>query len=317
MNMRYLILIFNILISIQLLGQNSQPKIDLVNDKDEIIDTIGVDGRKYIRFYREVTTDILDLDFDDYPDTIIWFNYLEQSIERNDAFYDPGQQIKIRNKQGELKIRGDWYYIDKKFKKYSDTVRYKQDDFVIYLKLDSKTTGMILAHQLYASDIDAYTIIGINSLKKPKVLFDATYILTSIEDLDNDGYCELIGKHPNAGIPEHTLNFVPFVVLKYTDSLKIDNGLTYNYNLPYKKYRDYPEGSIRLLTEDYLKKYTKDELRLMRNEIFADHGYVFKSKDLNDYFKSKDWYKASPNGYFVLTDWEKSNIELIKKMENN
>lgn len=205
MNMRYLILIFNIFISIQLLGQNSQPKIDLVNDKDEIIDTIGVDGRKYIRFYREVTTDILDLDFDDYPDTIIWFNYLEQSIERNDAFYDPGQQIKIRNKQGELKIRGDWYYIDKKFKKYSDTVRYKQDDFVIYLKLDSKTTGMILAHQLYASDIDAYTIIGINSLKKPKVLFDATYILTSIEDLDNDGYCELIGKHPNAGIPEHTL----------------------------------------------------------------------------------------------------------------
>lgn len=93
--------------------------------------------------------------------------------------------------------------------------------------------------------------------------------------------------------------------------------MTYNYNLPYKKYRDYPEGSIRLLTEDYLKKYTKDELRLMRNEIFADHGYVFKSKDLNDYFKSKDWYKASPNGYFVLTDWEKSNIELIKKMENN
>lgn len=317
MKVRYLIPILSIMISIQLFGQNSEQKVELVNEKDEILDTIGVDGRQHIRFYRKGTTDILDLDFDNYPDTIIWYSYLEQSIERKVAFYDPGMQIKIRNKHGELKIRGDWYYVDKKLQKYSDTVSYKKDGFVIYTKLESKTTGMILAHQLYASDIDAYTIIGIDSLRKPKVLFDTTYILTSIEDLDNDGYCELIGKHPNAGIPEHTLNFVPFIVLKYTDSLKIDNDLTYNYNLPYKKYRNYPEGSIRLLTEDYLKKYTKDELRLMRNEIFADHGYVFKSKDLNDYFKSKDWYKESPNGYFVLTDWEKANIELIKQLENN
>lgn len=313
--MRYLILTFSIVFSIQIFGQDSKQEIGLVTENDEIIDTIGIVGQRYIRFYREATTDLLDLDFDNDLDTIIWFNYLEQSIERKVAFYDPGQQIKIINRHGELKFRGDWYYIDKKLKKYSDTISYKQDDYVIYTKLDSRTTGMILAHQLYACDIDAYTIIGIDSLKKPRVLFDSNFILTSIEDLDNDGHNELIGKHHNAGIPEHTLNFVPFVVLKYTDSLRIHNDLTFYYNLPYKKYRDYPEGSIRLLTEEFLSTYSKAELRLMRNEIFADKGYIFESKELNDYFKSKDWYKPSPNGYFILTDWEESNIELIKKME--
>lgn len=321
MNMRYLILIFSILISIQLLGQNSQPKIDLVNDKDEIIDTIGVDGRKYIRFYREATTDILDLDFDDYPDTIIWYSYLEQSIERSVAFYDPGMQIKIRNRHGELKLRGDWERLDKELIKFSDTLKYKFDRWVTYSKLDSRSTGMTLAHQLYASDPDSYTIISIDSLSKPRVLYDSVFYLTNIEDVDKNGYLDFVGKENDYGQVRPSDMFVPFQVLTYKNKeLVIDYKLSYKYNYPLKKYRKYPEGSITILTEQELKKYNKEDLRIMRNEIFADYGYIFSSKEMKEYFTSQDWYK--PTGGLInnlphlVTDWERKNIGLIKHMEN-
>lgn len=40
---------------------------------------------------------------------------------------------------------------------------------------------------------------------------------------------------------------------------------------------------------------TKAELRIARNAIYAQHGYAFKSKDLQDYFQQFDWYIPDPN----------------------
>ena len=34
-----------------------------------------------------------------------------------------------------------------------------------------------------------------------------------------------------------------------------------------------------------------EELRITRNEIFAKHGYIFKSEDLANHFSTKDWYE--------------------------
>ena len=60
------------------------------------------------------------------------------------------------------------------------------------------------------------------------------------------------------------------------------------------------------------------QLRLLRNEILAKKKYIFKSKDLNDYFHSFKWYKpelTSTSG-IQLTDIELKNINLIKKIES-
>lgn len=70
-----------------------------------------------------------------------------------------------------------------------------------------------------------------------------------------------------------------------------------------------------LLTADQLQGKTATELRLLRNEIFARKGYVFKDAILNDYFLKKNWYKPSEQKEIVLSDIEKQNIELIKKVE--
>lgn len=72
----------------------------------------------------------------------------------------------------------------------------------------------------------------------------------------------------------------------------------------------------RLLTESDVQGLSKAEIRIMRNEIFARHGYIFKSKDLRDYFSSKSWYTPkSSNISSELSDIEIKNIEFLKKHE--
>jgi len=71
-----------------------------------------------------------------------------------------------------------------------------------------------------------------------------------------------------------------------------------------------------LLNTPYLMYIPREQLRLMRNEILARHGYVFKSKDLRDYFSKKWWYKPGKNnGAIKLNIIEQTNVELIKSEE--
>lgn len=78
----------------------------------------------------------------------------------------------------------------------------------------------------------------------------------------------------------------------------------------------YPQASKQLLTDDDVNNLNKEELAIMRNEIFARHGYCFKKKIFREQFEDKDWY--IPNTVDVkndLTEIEKKNITLIKRFE--
>ena len=71
-----------------------------------------------------------------------------------------------------------------------------------------------------------------------------------------------------------------------------------------------------LLNTTYLGRFSKDQLRLMRNEILARHGWKFQSKDLQEYFGSKPWYKPGNNNSAIkLHIIEQLNIQLIKSEE--
>lgn len=72
------------------------------------------------------------------------------------------------------------------------------------------------------------------------------------------------------------------------------------------------------LTKGDLAGYSKETLALIRNEIYARHGYMFKTEPFKSYFNSKYWY--TPNPYFNesdLNDCEVRNIALILKMEKS
>lgn len=83
----------------------------------------------------------------------------------------------------------------------------------------------------------------------------------------------------------------------------------------------FPESDQRLLTEEDFEGKTKEELRLGRNEIFARHGRIFKTQDLNEWFESKEWYEGEYTSeefskYVQLNTYEKQNTELILAEEN-
>lgn len=83
----------------------------------------------------------------------------------------------------------------------------------------------------------------------------------------------------------------------------------------------FPESDQRLLSEEELTGYDLQTLRLGRNEIFARHGYIFKSSDLQEYFENKSWYEGIVESEKfdenILNQFEKENVKLIKKIEES
>lgn len=73
----------------------------------------------------------------------------------------------------------------------------------------------------------------------------------------------------------------------------------------------------RELTPSDLEGCPKKELRLMRNTIYARHGYTFQSPDLQEYFAQFDWYVPTTNVVpeYDMSETELKNIALIKKYE--
>ena len=67
-----------------------------------------------------------------------------------------------------------------------------------------------------------------------------------------------------------------------------------------------------------LSYHSKDELRLLRNTIFAHNGHSFNSPDLREHFNSTPWYKEIP-GHKVsdseLTENEKNVLNRIEYLE--
>ena len=73
----------------------------------------------------------------------------------------------------------------------------------------------------------------------------------------------------------------------------------------------------KIIMERHLHRYSKSLLRLMRNEIYARHGYKFASADLAAYFAKTSWYTpVSDNSKIKLSDLEQLNVSIIKKVED-
>jgi hypothetical protein len=86
-------------------------------------------------------------------------------------------------------------------------------------------------------------------------------------------------------------------------------------NFKHQSSGKYVFASMRTLDSLELTKYTGKELRIMRNEIFARYGFIFKSEDLKQHFGSQKWYSPErENVDKFVTDLEKSNLELIVKV---
>ena len=189
-------------------------------------------------------------------------------------------------------------------------------------------------------------------------LFSMNFEVRSIEIINNKRY--IIGNYSLAegyGNEQSDYHFFSFFPTEYrilSDQMSVDSALTQQMNLKYKTIendlnvysavivhlnhfdenlliskklqssimdRDYGIISLKRLDRTYFAKYTKQDLRIIRNELFAFNGYKFNSKDLFEYFKKKKWYKptkiTAEEISTRLTEIEKHNINLIREIEKS
>lgn len=105
---------------------------------------------------------------------------------------------------------------------------------------------------------------------------------------------------------------IKFIVNTKTKVIGITNNNLNESNIP----GNFPFTSTRLLSQSDIESYSKSDLKLMRNEIFARYGYIFKTDDMKSYFSNQSWYKPQFTDVSnKMSEVEKKNIELIKARE--
>ena len=78
--------------------------------------------------------------------------------------------------------------------------------------------------------------------------------------------------------------------------------------------KKYPEVSLKVIDEKYLAGKSKQELKYMRNEVFAMYGLIFQNPATAALF-NKRYIAWRKDVLMCLTDIEKYNLEIIKNYE--
>lgn len=77
-------------------------------------------------------------------------------------------------------------------------------------------------------------------------------------------------------------------------------------------------ASTTLMTKADVENLTKGDLLIIRNMIYARHGYSFKNRPLRVFFDAQNWYiPVNTDIKKDLTEIEKQNIQLLLKYEKN
>jgi hypothetical protein len=79
------------------------------------------------------------------------------------------------------------------------------------------------------------------------------------------------------------------------------------------------ELSLEIKPEAFFAKKTKQELKILRNTIYANYGLIFqKGGEMEKYFSRKEWYQAWQKDVSnCLTYIEKINLNTLKKFEEH
>ena len=95
------------------------------------------------------------------------------------------------------------------------------------------------------------------------------------------------------------------------------NPLSSRRNLDLDELHNLMEEVVTNGNENELSKYTKEELKILRNMIFAEKGYIFSKGQLKEYFETKPWYKPYIKNQtdIQLNEYEKTFISIMSKYE--
>ena len=74
-------------------------------------------------------------------------------------------------------------------------------------------------------------------------------------------------------------------------------------------------SDTKYLTEGEINGLSQYEIGLLRNEIYARKGYVFKNEPYKNYFNSQAWYNPNPSAKMTLSEIEKYNVNFLLEYE--
>ena len=70
------------------------------------------------------------------------------------------------------------------------------------------------------------------------------------------------------------------------------------------------------ITDETLGALFAEDLRVLRNEVYARHGRIFKDPELQKYFVAQAWYKPNPDFKDdMLNAIEAKNLTKIREAE--
>ncbi|MCT4638069.1 MAG: YARHG domain-containing protein [Bacteroidales bacterium] len=334
---RYILIIIYILFVFQV-GAQSEPK-NILSQIEKII----------------VEKHLIDINSDNIVDTVI-FRFPSNYDHPKYGYTDPGVfnilDLRLSSTKN-IYIDECFDTIpDKPFKGFDNEIDSKHA-FLSYFNTPDKY--LFFVGPAYGCCMEQTYIFEIRA-DNVKLISSSQLSLEKITDYDNDGKIEVIGFNAMGESWTDNKNNYKYRHLIYPsvfsvgDTLRKDSTLTYKYNYDLKeKYGDFLSYIRPIIIKDIergtefikefknidnqysrkyemtskiklssyiLDKYSKEELRLMRNEIFAAHGYIFKSEDLRTHFYKTKWYKPRFTDVSEkLTNIEKYNIQMILNTE--
>ncbi|MCS4226844.1 YARHG domain-containing protein [Sphingobacterium sp. BIGb0165] len=113
---------------------------------------------------------------------------------------------------------------------------------------------------------------------------------------------------------------VDWINAKKKEAIDQDGDSTYTYVMEYYRSASPAVFSINAskqkLAEKDLKNLKKLDLEIIRNTIFARHGYAFTKPSIRQFFDPVDWYvPVSKDVSSDLSSLEKDNIALLTRFE--
>ncbi|MEZ5427797.1 MAG: YARHG domain-containing protein [Pyrinomonadaceae bacterium] len=105
--------------------------------------------------------------------------------------------------------------------------------------------------------------------------------------------------------------------LKDQSKVKLNDIERQNVNLILARENKMRENlATEVLSLETIENLFTEDLRILRNEIYARRGRVFKNPELQKYFEAQSWYKADPEFKDdMLGEVEFKNLATIKEAE--
>lgn len=132
-------------------------------------------------------------------------------------------------------------------------------------------------------------------------------------------YFHIISREDENGQPVYYFVKASLVGLEVYKAVSEGGGIPVFNKEPFLKLSKYEREFYDYLDEarfKHLEEQSKEQLRLLRNEIFARHRHSFDSPDLRRYFANKPWYHEYKNHKVSLDELSEAELKILTRIQN-